>query len=109
MPEPRELGVEVETTPPPESAPYHTVGEVPVANWTYTVSEEKSPVMFCKVRVAVELVAMTVPSKSLLMPRELEETAGLVVLNVKFALAEEAVLSMASPSSTVALILAVVE
>ena len=98
MPEPYPLGVEVETTPPPESAPYHTLGEVPVANWTYTVSEEESPVMFCRVSVAVELVAMTVPSKSLLMPRELEETTGLVLLKRNPLEVELAVLKIVSLS-----------
>ena len=97
MPEPRELGVEVETTPPPESAPYHTVGEVPVANWTYTVSLEESPVIFCKVRVAVELVALTVPEESLIL-RELEETTGLVLLKRKPLEVELVVLKIASLS-----------
>ena len=65
--------------------------------------------MFCKVRVAAELVAMTVPSKSLLMPRESEETAGLVLLKRKPLEVELAVLKIASLSLMVKRIRALAE
>ena len=66
--------------------------------------------MFCKVIVAVELVAMTVPSKSLLMPRELEETTGLVEFKTAIVLvASTAAFAGLSPSLIVTLIKALVE